>query len=172
MEENENKNEEESKKEEENVEDIRKLLEELEKSSFDNYEKKVKIIILSPFLFKNKYLTILVLFILNIICFSGVLGIFNFFQLNNKWDIVVISFCLVSFEMFFKVLLYRSIFVHFITFLTTLLVLSFYKDTFVGATDVNIFGFIIIFLVFRSLVIHEIKKIQFKVSMTKKRGKI
>ena len=137
--------------------------------------------VISPFLFKNIFISCIVMYLINVFCFCGVLGIFDYFELNNITDALLIPFCIFVLEMSIKYVIVKlkpiwvikssGLILSLVAMLSSLYVLSEFNESFFGITDTLLIIFLFTFLVVRYVINLTIKSAYLKKKFFKFGGK-
>ena len=153
---------------EEEIQELLKTLEDMNKDNNNNSKKKKVSIVITPFLFKSKFLSILFTYALTLFCFVGVLGIIEFIKINIPFDVLLITACIVMLEYSAKILISKQFpqlvfktmgtIIPVINFIITIAVVSCFEKSFFGLNEYTIIAFAFVFLMVRAIIMNAIKR--------------
>lgn len=152
---------------EEEIQELLKTLEEMNKDNNNSKKKKVSIVI-TPFLFKSKFLSILFTYALTLFCFVGVLGITEFIKINIALDVLLITACIVMLEYSAKILISKRFpqlvlktmgtIIPVINFVIAIAVMSCFEKSFFGLNEYTMIAFAFVFLMVRAMIMNAVKR--------------
>lgn len=169
-------------KKEEIEKEINKIMEELKSLETNQNSKKVKpkIIVISPFLFKNKFISFILMYLIGVFCFCGILGIFEYFQLYRIIDAFIIPLIMLMLEISFKNIIIKSnmklvfktkgMILSLITLITSIITMCVFETSFLGINEYTLLAFVFTYILVRYIIFTQIKQVYLKKQFFKQGG--